>query len=203
MKVILYLAVFTAHFLILYYIFRYLRGQTVSEDAIKESPGRRVSILGGMAALAILFQVSPVFFPVAGLLLSPFSSLPIAIGTLLFPQGALGMFLAASGIISIIYWQEGAVFLFATGPLGIASALAVMSRGHKWMRILISGLILTCGILILTFVIGLPGLMEAFENLQVFTMVLVVFLFSLGYSCLWVHIILIIKKYIGDSHIRY
>lgn len=200
MKITLYLAVFSAHILILYCVFRYLKVQKVSEEVINESPGRRVSVLGGMAAIAVLFQVSPVFFPVAGFLLSPFSSLPIAIGTLLYPQGALPMFLAASGIISIIYWQEGVIFLFATGPLGITSALAVMSSSRKWIKILISSLILTGGILILTFIIGLQGLVEAFESMQAFKTVLVVFLFSFGYSCLWVHIILILKKYVDYYH---
>jgi hypothetical protein len=202
-KVILYLAVFSVYILVLYCIFRYLRVQTVSEEAIKESPGRRVSILGGMAALAVLFQISPVFFPVMGLLLSPLSSLPIAMGTLLYPKGALPMFLAASGIISVIYLQEGAVFLFATGPVGIASALAVMRSSHRWLKILISSLILTVGILMLTFMIGLQGLVEVFENQQSFTVVLVVFLFSLGYSCLCAHIILILKKYIGAMKVNH
>jgi hypothetical protein len=194
MKIALYLSVFLAYALIFYYIFRCLRVQIVSENAITESPGKQVSILGGMAALSVLFQVSPVFLPIAGLLLSPFSSLPIAIGTLLYPKGALPMFLAASGIVSIVYWQEGVVFLFATGPLGIAAALAAMSSSQRWRKILVSGLILTSGILILTFIIGLPGMVEAFENLHVFTMVLVVFIFSLTYSWLWVHIVLILKK---------
>lgn len=189
----LYLCVFLIHSLILYYIFRSLKLQTEGEETTEES-SKRVAILGGMAALSAMFQVAPVFLPVAGLLLSPFSSLPIAIGTLLYAKGALPMFLASAGIISIIYVEEGIIFLLATGPLGLASSLVVISNKPKWKKILIPSLILTSGILILIFIVGLAGLVEVVDNLHVITAMLAIFLFSIVYSCIWIYIVLIFKK---------
>ncbi|WHH60164.1 hypothetical protein [Petroclostridium sp. X23] len=158
---------FLIYIVLLFFIFKSLKVQGRRKEIISERYSKRTASLGIMTALAVIFQESPVFLPVAGLMLSPLSSLPIAIGTLLYLEDAILMFLGTAALVSAIHIEEAIIFIFTTGPIGLTLSLVVMSYNRKWRKIWIPSLILTSGISILTFVIGISDLAEAFNSLDI------------------------------------
>jgi len=92
--------------------------------------------------------------------------------------------------------QEAIIFLLATGPLGLSAALVAVPTIPLWRKSLVSTSLLTCGILLLIFLVGLPGLqnMVSFLNIIVF---LAIILFSFLYSSLFMGIALFIQKRIS------
>ncbi|NLK00708.1 MAG: hypothetical protein GX318_05660 [Clostridia bacterium] len=152
-----------------------------------ESRGKWIAYAGLLAALAVILQSSPVFLPVVGLALSPLSSLPVIIGTLLFADRVLPMFLAAAALLFLVNVQEAVIFLLTTGPLGLTAALAVIPTIPFWRKSLVTTSLLTCGILLLTFLVGLPGLQNTVGSLNM-PILLAIIAFSFLYSSLFMRI---------------
>ena len=74
--------------------------------------------LGGiLTSITVILQSAPVFLPIIGLILSPFSTLPVALAALINVYLGLGVFTSSLFILLIVSIQEGAIFLFATGIL--------------------------------------------------------------------------------------
>lgn len=137
-----------------------------------------------LAALAALLHAAPIYLPVIGMALSPLSSIPMIIGVLLFADGALAMFLAATALLFFINVEEALIFLLATGPLGLASALTVIPNIPLWQRLTFPTVLLTCGILLLAFLVGVPGIQGIIGSFHGLGLVLIV-IFSLFYSSLF------------------
>jgi hypothetical protein len=190
----LYMSALFIYLTLLSYLFIYLKNTKVYKQNISPKPSKWIATLGLMIALAVIFQSAPVYLPTAGMILSPFSSLPIAIGTMLYPQAALAMFLGTAGILFTIHIEEAFIFLFGTGSIGLSTAFLVMKKKSKWKMLWLPSLLLTSGIIIMTYLIGIPGLIEAFASMNVLTAFLLILLFSIGYSLLWIHIISLAKK---------
>lgn len=152
-----------------------------------------ITLAGLLAAITTILHSAPVFLPVIGLALSPLSSLPVIIGTLLFADRVLPMFLAAAVLLFLINAQEAIIFLLATGPLGLSTALAAVPTVPFWQKSLVPALLLTCGILLLIFLVGLPGLQNIVGHLNL-TIFLAIVLFSFIYSLLFVGIASFLQK---------
>jgi len=99
-------------------------------------------------------------------------------------------------LLFLVNVQEAIIFLLATGPLGLSAALVAVPTIPLWRKSLVSTSLLTCGILLLIFLVGLPGLqnMVSFLNIIVF---LAIILFSFLYSSLFMGIALFIQKRIS------
>lgn len=160
---------------------------------LPEKTSKRITFCGLLAALTAILHAAPVFLPLAGMALSPLSSLPVLVGALFFADKALPMFLAAAALLLLISVEEAMIFLLATGPLGLAAALATVPNIPFWLRALVPTTLLTCGIFILTFIIGLPGLKDIVGSLDVVA-VLALIIFSFVYSLLFMGAALFLRK---------
>lgn len=161
-----------------------------------DQPGissKRITLAGLLTAIAVILHGAPVFLPVVGLALSPLSSVPIIIGALLFADRVLPMFLAVTALLFLVNVQEAIIFLLATGPLGLAAALVAVPAIPFWRKSLVSTLLLTCGILLLIFLVGLPGLQNIVSSLNI-AIFLAIILFSFLYSSLFMGIALFVQK---------
>jgi hypothetical protein len=91
-----------------------------------DTPARLIGAGAILTALALLFQTAPVLIPGIGLAISLLATLPVALAAVLsIPFGAI-VYLASSFLILLISPQEAAVFLLATGLLGLTLGI-----GHK------------------------------------------------------------------------
>ncbi len=183
------------YFFLLHYTFATLK-KNRNELLTKIRPGvnsKWITLAGFLAAITVVLHSAPIFLPVIGLALSPLSTLPVIIGALLFADRVLPMFLAAFALLFLINAQEAVIFLLATGPLGLTVALAAIPTIPFWQKSLIPTSLLTCGILLLIFLVGLPGLQNIVESLNLIIF-LAIILFSLIYSWLFMGITLFTQK---------
>lgn len=175
---------------------RSLRRLSHASMAPTKSPGRQVALLGLLAGVAALLQCSPAFFPGFGHLLAAFSSLPIAIGTLAAPDGTLAMVGAATSLLVILQLDEAVIFALTTAPLGAMAACVVLTDVPWWRRSLLPGIALGSGILLMSYVIGLPSLGPMVHGLGPVWAPAIYLGFSYAYATIWVGMLLVIRRYL-------
>ena len=142
--------------------------------------------LGGiLSALTVILHGAPVFLPAIGMMLSPFSTLPIAVATVWNIFLGIGVLISSALLLLLISPQEALILLFTTGLFGLVLGCLVV-RVKKRITILVSMATLTLGILGLTYVIAIPAFVEFTSNYSFTMIVLCYLLFSLGYAVLWV-----------------
>ena len=185
---------------LIYYTFLILKknkGKLLTED----QPGtgsKWITLAGLLTAITVILHAAPTFLPVVGLALSPLSSMPVLIGALLFADRVLPMFLAAAALLFLINVQEAIIFLLATGPLGLTAALIAVPDIPHWRKTLIPTSLLTCGILLLIFMVGLPGLQNIVSSFSTIIL-LAIILFSFLYSTLFMGIAFFMHNRMSSS----
>ncbi|MDF2904979.1 MAG: hypothetical protein K0R34_300 [Herbinix sp.] len=152
-----------------------------------------ISVGGILTAITVLFQSAPVFLPGIGMAFSPFSTLPIAIATVMSLFLGILVLFASTLIILMVSAQEAMILIFATGILGFVLGAALYRKGLL-ITLLASSLALTIGMLALTYIVTIPGFSEITGSLRVPLIVLIYFLFSFLYSTIW---FLGLKKFLG------
>lgn len=137
-----------------------------------------------LTAFTVLFQAAPVFLPIIGLILSPFSTLPIALAT--FTNLFLGFTVLLSSVflLAFISIEETLILLFTTGLLGLVIG-ALLYRKGMIISVLGSSLALLLGILVLTYVIGMSAFVDITHSLQPLLIIFLFFSFSLVYVSIW------------------
>lgn len=158
---------------------------------------RFVSVGGMLAALTVIFQAAPVFLPAIGLVLSPLSTLPIAIAAASNILLGFSVLFSSSILLTIVSVQEALILLFTTGLLGIVIG-ALLNRKGIIISTLISGLTLSLGMIVLTYVIGVPAFVEMARSLSTLLILFIFFLFSLVYSSIWNICIRKLMKYLSN-----
>lgn len=156
---------------------------------------RYISVGGLLASLTVLFQSAPVFLPVIGMVLSPFSTLPIAIAaaTNIF----LGIMVLITSVLLLLFisTQEAMILLFTTGLLGIAMG-ALLYRKGIFVTILISTIALSIGMILLTYVAVIPAFLDFTADIQRPVVLLIYSVFSVIYVTVWVMMLRKFAKYL-------
>ncbi|WP_236887479.1 hypothetical protein [Clostridium argentinense] len=145
---------------------------------------RFICIGGILTAVAVLFQSAPVFLPVIGLALSPLSTLPIAIAAVSNISLGFTVFFSSALILAIVSAQETIILLFTTGLLGIVIGTLLYRKGII-ISILFSSIILSLGIIFLTYIVGIPAFVDLTSSLSTPLTFLIFFSFSLIYASIW------------------
>ncbi|NLK07510.1 MAG: hypothetical protein GX316_02285 [Firmicutes bacterium] len=185
--------IFGTYLGLLGYIFAVLTRTNRATPIERHSQNRGLAVASLLAASAAILQAAPVYLPGVGMALSPLSSIPIIVGTLLFREMALPMFLTSGALLFIASLEEAVIFLLATGPLGVSVAFFAASDMPLWQRLLFPAVLLTSGIALLTFSVGLPGLQSIVSHISVSAFV-GIFLFSLAYTSLFLGIAHMLQK---------
>lgn len=142
-----------------------------------------ISIGGILSAFAVLFQLSPAILPGVGLILSPMTTLPIAIAaSLSFPLGFLTL-LASAPIVFIFSPEECMIMLLTTGPFGIALG-SVVNRS-KPAALLWPVLTLFTGMNLLTYVVQIAAFGDLTASFTIPVTLLAFIFFSFIYTILW------------------
>ena len=138
---------------------------------------RYISLGGILTAMAVILQSSPVFLPTIGLLLSPSSTLPIALASVINPYFSFMVLLSSVLILIAVSIQEALILLFTTGLLGLIMGGLIYRKGI-FASIFASMISLIIGMMILTYVLVIPGFVSFTSSLSIITIVIIYFIFS-------------------------
>lgn len=150
----------------------------------KISVGRFISIGGILTTSAVLFQSAPLFLPVVGMALSPFSSLPIAIAAVINVALGFAVFLSSLLILTILSLQETLILCFTTGLLGLVMGALIYKKGIL-ISILLSSISLSIGMMLLTYVIKFSAFVDFTDSYSISLTLLIYFIFSIVYASIW------------------
>jgi len=150
-----------------------------------DTPARAICTGGILTALIFLLQSAPVWLPGAGLFLSPFATLPAALAAALsIPLGTV-VYIAAAFLLLLFSPQEAAIFLLATGLVGLTTGIALKQETPN--RVLIPAAALFFGLLALTRLALIPVFGGATPR-SVWVELLLLIPFSFLYAVLWMSI---------------
>lgn len=150
----------------------------------KPSIGKFISIGSILTTLTVLFQSAPLYLPILGLALSPLSSLPIAIAAVINVSLGLTVFFSSIFLMIIFSIEETLILCFTTGLLGFAMGILIYRKGII-LSTLLSGLALSLGMIILTYIVKFTAFVEFVSPLSIYTVFLIFISFSIVYSTLW------------------
>jgi len=138
-----------------------------------------------MAALASLLQAAGGYIPVFGFAISPFTTLPICIATIMFFRYGLFSYVLTIFLLLLLEPMELFIFPFTTGLLGITLGWSLTFFRQRIIIISLNSVVLFLGICLPLLVLQFPvfGPMTA-EN-QSLIILVVIYLFSFIYAVLW------------------
>lgn len=129
-----------------------------------------------------------------GFVVSALSTLPILIATLISLQLGFLTYTVALVMIAIIQPSELFAFPFTTGLLGLSMGLAFRFFKSGFLVAAFSGVSLTLGILFILLVIQFPILGPAATAGADLNLVIMIALFSIIYSWIWLKGFLLVAK---------
>lgn len=153
-----------------------------------------------LTSLAVIFQSAPVFLPSIGLVISPISTLPIAIAALLNVYLGFLVFIATIFILLFIDLQEAIIFAVTTGLLGLIVGSILYQKGMIF-SILFSSLGLFIGIITLIYIVDIPSIKEMLTLTSTLILLIIVYIFSIGYALIWNIIIKRFIKYLNKINV--
>ncbi|RSD28639.1 hypothetical protein [Mesobacillus subterraneus] len=154
----------------------------------------KLMLVSFFACIAAILQAAAGFFPGVGYLVSPLTTAPILLCSMLsIPFGVMTYVLTIM-LLFILQPSELIVFPFTTGLLGLGIGAAFYFF-RKRLSIIASGaILLMLGIMSLIVIFNFPVLGPAVSGSFSFFSAGGIFLFTFLYSWLWVEIALIIYK---------
>lgn len=145
---------------------------------------RFISIGGILTTFVILFQSAPLFLPVIGLALSPFSTLPIAIASVFHVSLGITVFFSSALLLSILSSQETIILLFTTGLLGFVMGTLLYRKGII-ISIIFSGITLSLGMIFLTYIVRISGFVDFTNSIPISLTIFIYLAFSFTYAIIW------------------
>lgn len=147
-------------------------------------------IIALLSTLTTLFQLAGGLIPGPGYLISPLSTAPIVVATLISLRSGAIAYALTIMLLLLIQPSELFVFPFTTGPLGLALGFGIVHFQNRIQVVLFSTVALWAGIALVLYgfrfrLLG-PSVTETFHV----DMIMYIFLFCLLYSGIWTEIIL-------------
>lgn len=142
-------------------------------------------VLGSiLAALAAIFQSAGIFVGF-GYAFSILATMPIVLSEMISIRLGLMSYVLTILLLLVIQPSEIIVFPFTTGLLGLSLGMA-FKWWENWIAItFFGGISLSVGILFLLYIVKFPVLGPSVSHTFQFPVVLVILLFSLFYSMVW------------------
>jgi hypothetical protein len=156
-------------------------------------------IIAFLGAVTALLQSAGGFLPGPGYLISPLSTAPIVLATLISIRSGLTAYVLSSLLLLLIQPSELFVFPFTTGLLGLALGTFIASSKNRIQVVLFSATVLWAGVILVLYILRFPLLGPPVSmSLRIDTIVYL-FLFSLLYSGVWMEICLRLLTRLGKS----
>jgi hypothetical protein len=138
-----------------------------------------------LGALTALFQSAGGFLPGPGYLISPLSTAPIVLATLISFRSGLTTYALSNMLLLLIQPSELIVFPFTTGLLGLALGIFIARSKNRIQVVLFSATALWAGITLVLYLFRFPVFGPSFAMHFRIETAVYVFLFSLLYSGMW------------------
>ncbi|MET3292498.1 UNVERIFIED_CONTAM: membrane-associated HD superfamily phosphohydrolase [Brevibacillus sp. OAP136] len=145
-------------------------------------------IIALLSTFAALFQLAGGFMPGPGYLISPLSTAPIVVVTLLSLRSGVTAYVLAIMLILLIQPSELTVFPFTTGVLGLALGFGIVHFKSRIQIVLFSAVALWAGIAMVLYGLHFPLLGPLVADTFHIDMIMYIFLFCLFYSGIWTEI---------------
>lgn len=152
----------------------------------KESKSFSLCSCAIFSLLAAVMQLFPIFFPIIGLMISPFSTLPICICTIKNRHLGMLSYPCAFLLISLFNIQEAIIFLFTTGPLGLALGYCFNNEMGRLKATFFTGTVLFMGITTMTHLIGISAFGDFLNSENYIFLLSIYLIFSLFWSFMWI-----------------
>jgi hypothetical protein len=161
---------------------------------IINNPTRMVVLGALLASFATILQSAGILAGL-GYFVSALSTLPILIATIISLQMGFLSYIVAFMMISIIQPSELFAYPFTTGLLGLSMGIAFRFFKKGFLVTVFSGILLSLGILFILYIIQFPILGPSVSSSVDMKIVMVITLFSILYSWIWMKgFISLVKK---------
>jgi len=147
----------------------------------KNSIGKFISFGAIFTSISVIFQSAPVLLPAIGLVISPFSTLPVALAASYSITLGMAVYISTALLLAFVYVQESVIFLFTTGLIGLATGSLLIRKGIT-ISVLISSILLSLGMFVLTFLLEIKVFGDFTSSL---TLPIIFILFPLVYVTIW------------------
>ena len=155
---------------------------------IRWSPLKQLLFGALMASLAAILQADGGLLPGIGMFLSPFTTFPILLCTLISIRSGILTYTVTIFLLLFMEPSELFIFPFTTGLLGFGLGWTFQILYKRLDIILINGLLLFVGICIPLYILDFPvfgpAVASSFDGL----ILIIIFVFSLLYSWLWLEL---------------
>jgi hypothetical protein len=156
--------------------------------SIRANQTKSIVTIAFLSAVTALFQSAGGFLPGFGYLISPLSTAPMVLATLISFRSGLTAYVLSNLLLLFIQPSELIIFPFTTGLLGIALGFFIASSKNRIQVVLFSTISLWTGISLVLYAFRFPLLGPSVAmNFRIDTTVYV-FLFSLVYCVIWTEI---------------
>lgn len=139
---------------------------------------------GILTAFTVILQSAPIYLPTIGLVLSPISSLPVALAAVINIYLGLMVLISSALLLLLVSVQEMMIFIFATGLIGLMLGIFIFRRS-LWTSVAASVVSLMIGLMILTYIVAIPGFVSFTATLSFVTIIMIYFIFCFFYICIW------------------
>ena len=156
---------------------------------------KSIVICSLLSSIAVVLQTAPIYLPGLGIFLSPLSTLPIAIAAIISIPLGIYVYIASILLLLILNLQESIIFLFTTGLIGLLIGLIIFRKG-LFISICASSISLILGMIVLTYIISIPGFSLLFQETKFYIVIIIYVFFSIIYNSIWNVIILKYRKHI-------
>jgi hypothetical protein len=141
-----------------------------------------------LTALAVCFQLAPLFFALVGLSLSALSTLPIALAASINPLTGLCCYLTSFVLLSLFGISRALLFLFSTGLLGLVLGLLISKRAPLPVVVVVPALSLCLGMVVVSEILGFP-LFPMLTGVGRTFIGPIILIYNLIYTAIWVPIL--------------
>ena len=152
----------------------------------KWTPIKKLMFSSLMAALAAILQAAGGLVPGIGFFISPFTTAPILLVTLISIRTGTLTYLLTILLLLLIEPSELMIFPFTTGLLGLGLGLTFRVFNQRLAILLTNGCLLMIGICIPLYGLGFPVIGPTFSLSFNMPVTLMILSFSIVYSWIWV-----------------
>ncbi|WP_342506646.1 hypothetical protein [Sporosarcina sp. FSL K6-2383] len=158
------------------------------------SSTKKLLFMALMAALAAILQSAGGFLPGIGYAISPFATAPILLVALMALRSGIFTYIVTICLLVLIEPSELVIFPFTTGLLGLGLGWSFHLLSKRTEIIITNALLLSIGICTPLYVFGFPVFGPTVSSSFNPAVLLIIFIFSLLYSWLWMELGLFILR---------
>lgn len=141
-----------------------------------------------MSILATFLQSAGGYLPGVGFLISPFTTLPILIITIISIRYGTLSFILTAILLLLIEPSELFIYPFTTGVLGLSLGTGYRLLYLYWKVLALSGCLLSLGIYFPLYVLGFPVFGSTIVSTVNIYIIIFIFVFSVLYTAIWIWI---------------